>query len=121
MLVRDSAREEMEKIRAVIAEALSNIGWQASTGQFTINVVISSADNTPEYREIGLRDSIRKALATQESGLRPREVIRQLETGGFQTASGKTPLSRRVHNELWRMSREEADVCRTERGVYTLK
>jgi hypothetical protein len=51
--------------------------------------------------------------------MRPRDVVRGLETTGFKPRPGRTTLETRVYNELWRMAKR--DGVRKRGGKYALE
>ncbi len=69
----------------------------------------------------GLRDAIRRTVAAgSPRGLKPREIAAKIEFSEF-TDTAKTPLKRRVANELWRMSKEAGFPFGKRSGRYFLE
>jgi hypothetical protein len=54
---------------------------------------------------MGLRDAIRHVLLEGGTAMKPAAVVRGLKAGGFQYGDGKTDLTTRVSNEMWRMAK----------------
>jgi hypothetical protein len=68
---------------------------------------------------MGFREAIRNVLGEAGVRMKPAEVTKRLQKSGFQTASGKTDLTVRVANELWRMA-QQGHLQRSSTG-YVLK
>ena len=58
----------------------------------------------PDWDDVGLRDAIRYTLHFVDDPMRPKDVTKFLRGRGFDI-DGKTDLSLRVPNELYKMAR----------------
>jgi len=77
----------------------------------------SKSNDFADVRESGLREALFAVFEMHPRGLKPKQASSILEKMGYRIG-GKTPLSNRVTNELWRMKRDK--YLKSEKGVYKL-
>ena len=70
------------------------------------------SDNT------GFREAMRKVIREQ-AGILRKDITAKLKRTGTQVR-GRTPLSTRVYNDLWRMEKS-GEVQRDSKGGYLIK
>ncbi len=115
--VRD--RDEADEVIKGI-DILLRLGSARAGGNGDSSVGPTGKDSAlPNITEVGLREAVRRALASLPDGGRPAQVTAVLKQWRFPETGSKHPLSLRVSNDLNRM-RSVGMVTRDDDGVYRI-
>lgn len=122
---REKLQAEYKKLEARMAQVrdrLHAIDLLANDREFLASLLAEQSEpgtNGQGYSQLGLRDAIRAVLTGAATPLKPIQVTKELEKGGFQFSGGMS-LSTRVSSEMHRMMRR-GELHRTkQKRLYRL-
>ena len=117
----ESERERLLAEKRQIDEALTGIDALLRLAGASEAVAVADRPESPtSVAELGLRDAIRTVLRWSQGPRKPIEITERLRSLSYPE-TGKTELSLRVSNELYRMaSTENSEVQRSGKGRYRL-
>lgn len=112
-----TAEQEVIELQLTAIEKQLDKNGASSISLAAVSHTPLQSNGQPSLKGMGFREAMRTIMKNSGRGLRPRDIIREMERSDFDyTAS--TDLSKRISNELY--SLKKAGNIHSNKGLYRL-